>query len=61
MMESKRSEAAMLAGELEWWLRDDVVPTYDAIKSEPLRAVASADVFTAIRLHHMRRMKEQET
>lgn len=50
-----------LSGEaLERWLCEEVLPTYDAIKRDSSRGIASADVFAAIRRHHALRMKDQK-
>jgi antitoxin ParD1/3/4 len=34
------------------WLKDEVVPVYDAMKADPKRAIPAAEVFAALRAHH---------
>jgi antitoxin ParD1/3/4 len=44
----------------EWperWLRDEVVPVYDAMQAEPRRALLADEVLAAIRSRHAARMK----
>jgi antitoxin ParD1/3/4 len=36
------------------WLTEDVVPVYDAMKSDPKRGIPAEEVFAAIRAHHVR-------
>lgn len=57
MMDSKGDHDPRPAEALELLLQKEVVPAYEADKNSPLRAVASADVFAAVRLHHTRRVK----
>ena len=42
---------------IERWLREDVVPVYDAMKADPSRRIPAEKVFDALRAHHDRRMK----
>lgn len=42
---------------IERWLRDEVAPTYDAMKADPSRALTSASVFSDIRVRHEERTK----
>jgi len=42
---------------VEHWLREEVVPVYDAMRSDPGRAVSTADVAAAIRDRHAERIK----
>ena len=42
---------------VEDWLRDEVVPVYDAMRSDPGRAVSAADVAAAIGARHADRVK----
>jgi antitoxin ParD1/3/4 len=42
---------------VERWLREEVVPVYDAMKADPNRAVPADKVFDAIRAHHAARLK----
>jgi antitoxin ParD1/3/4 len=37
------------------WLKDEVVPVYDAMKADPQRAIPAAKVFAALRAHHAAR------
>ena len=45
---------------IERWLREEVAPTYDAMRSDPARAVSSASVFSDIRGRHAERQKDPE-
>ena len=40
---------------VERWLKEEVVPTYDAMKADPKRGIPAKKVFAAIRAHHARR------
>ena len=42
---------------VERWLWEEVVPVYDAMRSDPGRAVSTADVAAAIRDRHAERIK----
>lgn len=42
---------------VERWLREDVAPVYDAMKSKPTRGVPAAKVFAGIRARHTKRLK----
>jgi antitoxin ParD1/3/4 len=42
---------------VERWLRDEVVPTYDAMKASPERGVPAKKAFAAIRAHHAAKSK----
>jgi antitoxin ParD1/3/4 len=41
----------------ERWLRDEVVPVYDVMRSDPSRALPAADVRAAIDARHADRVK----
>jgi antitoxin ParD1/3/4 len=43
---------------VERWLQDEVAQTYDAMQSDPSRAVPAADVFATIRARHADRVKK---
>jgi antitoxin ParD1/3/4 len=43
---------------VERWLREDVVPVYDAMIADPARGVSAADVRAAIRVEHGARLKK---
>jgi antitoxin ParD1/3/4 len=43
--------------ELEHRLRDEVVPVYDAMQSDPGRAVPATEVAAALHAHHAERVK----
>ena len=45
---------------VERWLRDEVAPTYDEMKSDPSRALSSASVFSDIRARHEERQKDRK-
>lgn len=42
------------------WLREEVVPIYDAMKADPSRALDAASVFAELRAHHAARQKDDE-
>jgi antitoxin ParD1/3/4 len=42
---------------VERWLREEVGPTYDAMKQDPSRAIPAAKVFARVRAHHAKRAK----
>jgi antitoxin ParD1/3/4 len=42
---------------VERWLREEVVPVYDAMKANPGRAIPADQVFSTIRAHHAARLK----
>ena len=46
---------------VERWLREEVVPVYDAMKADPKRAIPAKKVFDAVRAHHARRLKTPKT
>ena len=44
---------------VERWLREEVVPAYDAWKADPSRAIPIEDVRGPTRAHHTKRVKER--
>jgi antitoxin ParD1/3/4 len=42
---------------VERWLRDEVAPTYDRMKSDPKRGVSANNAFSDIRTRHASRSK----
>ena len=42
---------------VERWLREEVGPTYDAMKQDPSRAIPATRVFARIKAHHAKRVK----
>ncbi len=42
---------------VERWLRDEVAPTYDAMKADPTRALSGDEVLQRIRRRHAARLK----
>jgi antitoxin ParD1/3/4 len=42
---------------VERWLREDVAPVYDIMKANPGRAIATDEVFAAVRARHAERPK----
>jgi antitoxin ParD1/3/4 len=42
---------------IEEWLRDEVVPVYDAMQTDPGRAVGADEVVSALRARHVARLK----
>jgi antitoxin ParD1/3/4 len=43
---------------VERWLIEDVAPVYDAVKTDPSRAIPAEQVRAAIRAHHESRKKQ---
>jgi antitoxin ParD1/3/4 len=44
---------------VERWLREEVVPVYDAMKADPSRGIPAKKVFEKVRSHHARRVKRR--
>jgi antitoxin ParD1/3/4 len=44
---------------VERWLREDVVPVYDAVKADPSRTIPASQVRAALRAHHETRKKRK--
>ena len=42
---------------VERWLREDVIPVYDAMQADPSRAIPADRVRQALRAHHEKRLK----
>jgi antitoxin ParD1/3/4 len=42
---------------IERWLRDEVVPVYDAMQADPSRGIPAEQVLESIRTHHAERLK----
>lgn len=42
---------------VERWLREEVVPSYDAMKADPARGLSAQAVFDDVRAHHAATMK----
>jgi antitoxin ParD1/3/4 len=42
---------------VEQWLKEEVAPVYDAMKSDPDRGISAHKVFAAVRAHHSARLK----
>jgi hypothetical protein len=43
----------------ERWLRDEVAPTYDRMRSDPKRGVSAEKVFADIRARHVSSLKSK--
>lgn len=43
---------------MERWLREEVVPVYDAYESDPSRGIPAEEVFADIRRHHAARVRK---
>lgn len=43
---------------MERWLREEVVPVYDAYHSDPGRGIPAEEVFAEIRRHHAARVRK---
>jgi antitoxin ParD1/3/4 len=44
---------------LEKWLREEVIGVYDAMQSEPARAIPGEQVFATIRARHADRLRKK--
>ena len=44
-------------GAVERWLREEVAPTYDAMKADPSRGIPAEEVFATVRARHAQRLK----
>ncbi len=42
---------------IERWLREEVAPTYDAVKADPSSLLSAGQVAAEVRSHHARRLK----
>jgi antitoxin ParD1/3/4 len=42
---------------VERWLREDVIPVYDAMQADPARAIPADGVRQTLRAHHEKRLK----
>ena len=42
---------------IERWLREEVVPVYDAMQADPARGIPVEQVLESIRTHHAERLK----
>jgi antitoxin ParD1/3/4 len=45
---------------IERWLREEVVPVYDAMQRDPNRAVSGAELIGAIETRHAKRLKSRK-
>jgi len=44
---------------LEDWLRNEVVPVYDAMQADPSRGIPADKVFDTVSVHHAKCLKSQ--
>jgi antitoxin ParD1/3/4 len=44
---------------VERWLREEVVPTFDALQADPSRAIPADQVMATLRAHHAKRLKDR--
>jgi antitoxin ParD1/3/4 len=42
---------------VERWLREEVVPVYDAMEADPARGIPVQEVMASLRDHHAKRLK----
>jgi antitoxin ParD1/3/4 len=42
---------------VERWLREEVIPVYDAMEANPARGIPAEQVMASIRKHHAERLK----
>lgn len=45
---------------IERWLREEVVPVYDAIEADPSLGIPAAQVRAELRDHHLQRLKDRK-
>jgi len=45
---------------VERWLRDEVVPTYDAVRADPSLVIPLDEAFAQVRAHHEERLKARK-
>jgi antitoxin ParD1/3/4 len=45
---------------IERWLREEVVPTYDALVADPTQVVSLDEAFAQVRAHHAERVKARK-
>jgi antitoxin ParD1/3/4 len=53
------TEQISIATAAERWLREDVVPVYDAMEANPTRAISAEQVMASLRARHNRRIVER--
>jgi antitoxin ParD1/3/4 len=42
---------------VERWLREEVAPVYDSMKTDPGRGISAETTFATLRAHHAKRLK----
>lgn len=42
---------------VERWLREEVAPTYDAMKADPSRGIPIDEAFAELQAHHVKRLR----
>jgi antitoxin ParD1/3/4 len=45
---------------LKHWLRSEVVPVYDAMKTNPMRGIPAEKIFAELRAQHAARLKARQ-
>jgi len=45
---------------IDQWLRQEVVPVYDAMQRDPGRALSGEHLISDLRAHHVKRLKNQQ-
>lgn len=45
---------------VEFWLRDEVGPVFDAMRADPTRGIPAREVLDRLRTHHAARLKAGE-
>ena len=45
---------------VERWLRDEVLPVYDAMQADPGRGIPADQVIATLRAHHAERLKKAD-
>jgi antitoxin ParD1/3/4 len=54
------AEHTSIATATERWLREEVVPVYDAMEADPTRGIPAEQVLAALRAHRARRIIERK-
>jgi antitoxin ParD1/3/4 len=53
-------EQIFIATAVEQWLREEVVPVYDAMEADPARGIPAGQVLTMLRARHAGRIIESK-
>jgi antitoxin ParD1/3/4 len=53
-------ERISIGAATERWLREDVVPVYDAMEANPARGISAEQVLASLRARHVSRMNKRK-